>query len=152
MLDWFRTDRQPNANDHRLSLEVPKNNAEKLVICHCEADTDFVRRLNEAIRTRGALRGVTFCELLPDSHFDQDFFKSALAVIYVVTRASITSQGCRDHLKRAMQAKVRIISLVREDVDGDDSIAKLRAGTTLFGRTEEELNNSVDSVLHGFRK
>jgi hypothetical protein len=89
-------------------------------ISYAREDQDFARRLHAALVDAGHSLWVDWESIHPSSDWFEEISEGidqSDAVIFVVTRNSVHSKECRAEVEHARRAEIRIVPVLREQVD-----------------------------------
>lgn len=91
-------------------------------ISYSHKDTDFVRRLTNALSRTGRDVWVDWEDIPHGENWFQEIFagiEHAHAFVIVVSRHSLTSEICNDEIRYAREKNKRIFPLIREEIEGE---------------------------------
>src|SRR5437667_8785483 len=104
---------------------------QEVFISYSRKDTDFVRRLDEALKSRGREAWVDWKDIRPTEEFMQAIYaaiEGADTFVFVLSPDSVASIVCRREIAHAAAYNKRMVPIVVRDVDADtvpEDLAKL---------------------------
>jgi WD40 repeat protein len=118
-------------------------------ISYSRHDSDFVRRLHEALADRGRDVWVDWEDIPPGWDWREELHEGiddARAVIFVISPRSLSSRECDGELKRSIEQGKRIVPVVREDPDGGKVPEALANRNWVFLRDTDDFDAGIGQV------
>lgn len=128
--------------------EVSRSN--DIFISYSRKDKEFVRRLNEALQTRGREPWVDWEDIRPAEEFMQAIYaaiESANAIVFVLSPNSIGSGVCGRELAHAAEQNKRLIPVLVQEVDESkvpEALAKLN---WIMCREGDDFEAEIDKLI-----
>src|SRR6266478_1872929 len=131
-----------------------------IFISYSRKDKDFVRRLDEALKSRGREAWVDWEDIRPTEEWMQAIYgaiEGADTFVFVLTPDSVASVVCGREIAHAAANNKRMVPIVARDVNADtvpEALAKLnwiffRDGDD-FGKATDTLISALDTDLKWF--
>jgi WD40 repeat protein len=119
-------------------------------ISYSRRDLEFVRRLHDALVTRGKDVWVDWEDIPPTAEWLQEVFEGIEAsdnFLFVITPNSLTSDVCERELRHALARQKRLVPILRRDADGTRVPEALASRNWTFFRDEDAFAHSLDSLV-----
>jgi hypothetical protein len=119
-------------------------------ISYSRKDKDFVRRLDEALKSRKREAWIDWEGIRPTEEFMQAIYRAIEAAdtfIFVLTPDSVASVVCGREIAHATAHNKRLVPLVQCDVDAakvPEALAKLN---WIFCRDSDDFEKAVDTLI-----
>ena len=94
----------------------------EIFISYAREDRDFVRRLDESLKSRGRETWVDWEGIRPTEEFMQAIYgaiEGADTFVFVLTPDSVASVVCGREIEHAAAHNKRMVPIVAQDVDAD---------------------------------
>jgi WD40 repeat protein len=121
-----------------------------IFISYSRKDTDFVRRLDEALKSRGREAWVDWEDIRPTEEWMQAIYaaiEGANTFIFVLTPDSIASEICGREIAHAAANNKRLMPIVHRDVASDTVPKSLRELNWIFFRDSDDFNEATDKLV-----
>jgi hypothetical protein len=124
-----------------------------LFISYSRKDKDFVRRLDESLKSRGREAWVDWEDIRPTEDFMQAIYgaiEGADTFVFVLTPDSVASVVCGREIAHAMAHNKRMVPVVARDVNADtvhEALAKLN---WIFFRDSDDFEKAADTLISAF--
>lgn len=124
-----------------------------LFISYSRKDKDFVRRLDESLRSRGREAWVDWEDIRPTEDFMQAIYGAIEGVdtfVFVLTPDSVASVVCGREIAHAVAHNKRMVPVVARDVNADtvpEALAKLN---WIFCRDCDDIEKATDTLITAF--
>src|SRR6266700_2990763 len=95
---------------------------DEVFISYSRKDTDFVRRLDDALKTRGREAWVDWEDIRPTEEWMQAIYaaiEGADTFVFVLTPDSVTSVVCGREIEHAAAHHKRMVPIVAQDVNAE---------------------------------
>ena len=121
-----------------------------IFISYAREDKDFVRRLDESLKSRGRETWVDWEGIRPTEEFMQAIYgaiEAADAFVFVLTPESVTSIICGREILHAAAHHKRMVPIVAQDVDAaavPEPLAKLN---WIFCRESDDFEKATDTLI-----
>src|SRR6266702_7624252 len=128
--------------------QVPR--PQEVFISYSRKDKDFVRRLDEALKSRGREAWVDWEDIRPTEEWMQAIYAAidgADTFIFVLTPDSVTSAVCGREIAHAAAHNKRMVPIVARDVDAaavPEPLAKLN---WIFCRESDDFEKATDTLI-----
>jgi len=122
-----------------------------LFISYSRKDKDFVRRLDESLKSRGREAWVDWEDIRPTEDFMQAIYGAIEGVdtfVFVLTPDSVDSVVCGREIAHAAAHNKRMVPIVARDVDADavpEALAKLN---WIFCRKSDDFEKATDTLIN----
>jgi WD40 repeat protein len=124
-----------------------------LFISYSRKDKDFVRRLDESLKSRGREAWVDWEDIRPTEDFMQAIYGAIEGVdtfVFVLTPDSVASVVCGREIAHAAAHNKRMVPIVARDVNADtvhEALAKLN---WIFCRENDDFEKAADTLISAF--
>src|SRR5215472_5420582 len=121
-----------------------------LFISYSRKDKDFVRRLDESLKSRGREAWVDWEDIRPTEDFMQAIYGAIEGVdtfVFVLTPDSVASVVCGREIAHAAALNKRMVPIVARDVNADtvpEALAKLN---WIFFRDSDDFEKATDTLI-----
>src|SRR5215472_5491453 len=121
-----------------------------LFISYSRKDKDFVRRLDESLKSRGREAWVDWEDIRPTEDFMQAIYGAIEGVdtfVFVLTPDSVASVVCGREIAHAAAHNKRMVPIVARDVNADtvpEALAKLN---WIFFRDSDDFEKATDTLI-----
>src|SRR5438034_1055847 len=128
--------------------QVPR--PQEVFISYSRKDTDFVRRLDEALKSRGREAWVDWEDIRPTEEWMQAIYSAiegADTFVFVLTPDSVASIVCGREIAHAAANNKRMVPIVARDVNADtvpEALAKLN---WIFFRDGDDFGTATDTLI-----
>ncbi|MEM1309913.1 MAG: TIR domain-containing protein [Cyanobacteria bacterium P01_H01_bin.153] len=105
------------------SLRQPPSMSSDVFISYSRVDSDFARRLNEALQVQGKRTWFDQESLAKGTDFQQEIYRgieSSDVFLFVLSPQSISSPYCADEVEYADRLHKRIVTVLHRPIDTDD--------------------------------
>src|SRR5947207_2965067 len=123
---------------------------QEVFISYSRKDTDFVRRLNEALKSRGREAWVDWEDIRPTEEWMQAIYaaiEGADTFVFVLTPDSVASVVCSREIAHAAANNKRMVPIVARDVKVEtvpEALAKLN---WIFFREGDDFEKATDTLI-----
>src|SRR6267378_181267 len=121
-----------------------------LFISYSRKDKDFVRRLDEALKSRGREAWVDWEDIRPTEDFMQAIYgaiEGADSFIFVLTPDSIASIPCGREIAHAAAQNKRMVPIVAREVNSDTVPEALRKLNWILCRDSDDFEKATDTLI-----
>ena len=124
-----------------------------LFISYSRKDKDFVRRLDESLKSRGRDAWVDWEDIRPTEDFMQAIYGAIEGVdtfVFVLTPDSVASVVCGREIAHAVAHNKRMVPIVTRDVNAEtvpEALAKLN---WIFFRDSDDFEKATDTLISAF--
>ena len=124
-----------------------------LFMSYSRKDKDFVRRLDESLKSRGREAWVDWEDIRPTEDFMQAIYgaiEGADTFVFVHTPDSVASVVCGREIAHAVAHNKRMVPVVARDVNADtvhEALAKLN---WIFFRDSDDFEKATDTLISAF--
>ena len=121
-----------------------------IFISYAREDRDFVRRLDESLKSRGRETWVDWEGIRPTEEFMEAIYgaiEAADTFVFVLTPDSVPSVVCGREIAHAVAHNKRLVPIVGRDVNGDtvpEALAKLN---WIFFRESDDFEKATDTLI-----
>ena len=126
---------------------------QEVFISYSRKDKEFVRRLDEALRSRGREAWVDWQDIRPTDGFQQAIYgaiEGADTFIFVLTPDSVVSYNCGLEIAHAAANNKRLVPIVARDVTADTVPDALRKLNWIFYRDSDDFETATDKLISAF--
>jgi tetratricopeptide (TPR) repeat protein len=119
-------------------------------ISYSRKDKGFVRRLDEALKSRDRKAWVDWEDIRPTEEFMQAIYsaiESADTFVFVLTPDSVASVACGREIAHAAAHKKRIVPIVARDVNADTVPEALATLNWIFFRDTDDFEKAFDTLI-----
>ena len=105
------------------SLQQPKESSLEVFISYSRADSDFARRLNDALLEVGKLTWFDQESIASGADFQQEIYRgieNSDNFVFIISPRSVNSPYCSEEVEYAQSLHKRIITVVYQEVPPDD--------------------------------
>ncbi|MEM9769408.1 MAG: TIR domain-containing protein, partial [Cyanobacteria bacterium P01_D01_bin.71] len=105
------------------SLRQPPSMSSDVFISYSRVDSDFARRLNEALQIQGKRTWFDQESIAKGTDFQQEIYRgieSSDVFLFVLSPQSISSPYCADEVEYADRLNKRIVTVLHRPIDTDD--------------------------------
>src|SRR6266436_10206501 len=123
---------------------------QEVFISYSRKDTDFVRRLDEALKRRDREAWVDWEDIRPTEEWMQAIYGAIDGVdtfVFVLTPDSVASVVCGREIAHAVAHNKRMVPIVARDVNADtvpEALAKLN---WIFYRESDDFEKATDALI-----
>jgi tetratricopeptide (TPR) repeat protein len=124
---------------------------QEVFISYSRKDTDFVRRLDEALKSRGREAWVDWEDIRPTEEWMQAIYaaiEGADTFIFVLTPDSVTSVVCGREIAHAVAHNKRMVPIVAGELNSGtvpEALAKLNY---IFFRESDDFEKATDTLIN----
>ncbi len=122
-------------------------------ISYSRKDKEFVRRLDDALQSRGRRAWVDWEDIRPTEEFMQAIFSAiegADSFVFVLTPDSIASAVCRREISHAAAHNKRMVPIVVREVESQSVPEPLAKLNWIFCRESDDFNGAIESLISAF--
>jgi tetratricopeptide (TPR) repeat protein len=122
----------------------------EIFVSYSRKDKDFVRRLDEALKSRGREAWVDWEDIRPTEEWMQAIYaaiEGADTFVFVLTPDSVASEVCGREIAHAAANNKRMVPIVARDVSSKtvpEALAKLN---WIFFRETDDFEKAVDTLI-----
>ena len=122
----------------------------EIFISYARENRDFVRRLDESLKSRGREAWVDWEGIRPTEEFMQAIYgaiEAADTFVFVITPDSVASVVCGREIEHAAAHNKRMVPIVAQDVEAaavPEPLAKLN---WIFCRSNDDFENATDVLI-----
>jgi WD40 repeat protein len=124
-----------------------------LFISYSRKDKDFVRRLDESLKSRGREAWVDWEDIRPTEDFIQAIYGAIEGVdtfVFVLTPDSVASVVCGREIAHAAAHNKRMVPIVARDVNADSVHEALAKLNWIFCRESDDFEKAADTLISAF--
>ena len=128
--------------------QVPR--PQEVFISYSRKDTEFVRRLDEALKRRDREAWVDWEGIPPGDTWEKTIYGAIEATntfIFVLTPDSIASEVCGREIAHAAANNKRLVPIVHRDVVADTVPKSLRELNWIFFRDSDDFEKATDELI-----
>jgi tetratricopeptide (TPR) repeat protein len=128
--------------------QVPR--PQDVFISYSRKDKEFVRRLDEALQTRGREAWVDWEGIRPTEEFMQAIYgaiEGADTFVFVLTPDSVASEVCAREIAHAASHNKRMVPIVARDVDAKAVPEPLAKLNWIFSRASDDFETAAGSLV-----
>jgi hypothetical protein len=128
--------------------QVPR--PQEVFISYSRKDKDFVRRLDEALKSRGREAWVDWEDIRPTEEWMQAIYAAidgADTFVFVLTSDSVASVVCGREIAHAAAHNKRTVPIVGRDVDVATVPEPLAKLNWIFCRESDDFEKATDSLI-----
>ena len=128
--------------------QVPRQ--QEVFISYSRKDKEFVRRLDEALQTRGREAWVDWEGIRPTEEFMQAIYgaiEGADTFVFVLTPDSVASEVCAREIAHAASHNKRMVPIVARDVDAKAVPEPLAKLNWIFSRASDDLEAAAGLLV-----
>src|SRR6266516_2367776 len=122
-----------------------------IFISYSRKDKDFVRRLDEALKSRGREAWVDWEDIRPTEEWMQAMYVATegdYTVIYVVTPDSLTSVVCGPEIAHAAAHNKRMVPVVARELNAGTTPEALAKINYIFFRESDDFEKATDTLIN----
>jgi tetratricopeptide (TPR) repeat protein len=126
---------------------------QEIFISYSRKDKDFVRRLDEALKSRGREAWVDWEDIRPTEEFMQAIYgaiEAADTFVFVLTPDSVASVVCRREIAHAATHNKRMVPIVAHEVDVATVPEPLAKLNWIFCRESDDFETATDTLVSAF--
>jgi len=119
-------------------------------ISYSRKDSEFVRRLEKALESRGREAWVDWEGIRPTEEFMQAIYRaieSTDTFVFVISSDSVTSETCGRELAHAVSHNKRMIPIMARDVDAKAVPEPLAKLNWVFARETDSFDEATDTLI-----
>src|SRR5437867_525459 len=124
-----------------------------IFISYSRKDKDFVRRLDEALKSRGREAWVDWEDIRPTEEWMQAIYgaiEGAHTFVFVLTPDSVASIVCGREIAHAAAHNKRIVPIVARNVNADTAAEALAKLNWIFFRESDDFEEATDKLISAF--
>src|SRR5437899_1429944 len=121
-----------------------------IFISYAREDKDFVRRLDESLKSRGREAWVDWEGIRPTEEFMQAIYgaiEAADTFVFVLTPDSVVSVACGHEIAHAAAHNKRMVPIVARDVDAATVPEPLAKLNWIFCRDSDDFEKAIDTLI-----
>lgn len=121
-----------------------------IFISYAREDTEFVRRLNEALRARGKATWVDWEGILPSAEWLKEIYtaiEAADVVVFVISPDAIASEVCGKEIAHAITNHKRLIPIVYRETPARELNEVVAAHNWIFFRTSDDFATALNALI-----
>src|SRR6266446_2217678 len=129
--------------------QVPR--PQEVFISYSRKDTDFVRRLDEALKSRGREAWVDWEDIRPTEEWMQAIYAAidgADTFIFVLTPDSVTSAVCGREIAHAAAHNKRMVPIVARELNAGTAPEALAKLNYIFFRESDDFEKATDTLIN----
>ena len=129
--------------------QVPR--PQEVFISYSRKDTDFVRRLDEALKSRGREAWVDWEDIRPTEEWMQAIYAAidgADTFIFVLTPDSVTSAVCGREIAHAAAHNKRMVPIVARELYAGTAPEALAKLNYIFFRESDDFEKATDTLIN----
>ena len=129
--------------------QVPR--PQEVFISYSRKDTDFVRRLDEALKSRGREAWVDWEDIRPTEEWMQAIYaaiEGADTFIFVLTPDSVTSVVCGREIEHAAAHNKRMVPIVARELNAGTAPEALSKLNYIFFRESDDFEKATDTLIN----
>ena len=129
--------------------QVPR--PQEVFISYSRKDTDFVRRLDEALKSRGREAWVDWEDIRPTEEWMQAIYAAidgADTFIFVLTPDSVTSAVCGREIAHAAAHNKRMVPIVARELNTGTAPEALAKLNYIFFRESDDFEKATDTLIN----
>src|SRR5260370_21720361 len=119
-------------------------------ISYSRKDKDFVRRLDDALKSRGREAWVDWEDIRPTEEFMQAIYgaiEGADTFVFVLTPDSVASVPCGHEIAHAAMHNKRMVPIVAKDVNAETMPEALAKLNWIFCRESDDFEKAIDTLI-----
>jgi hypothetical protein len=123
---------------------------QEVFISYSRKDKEFVRRLDEALKSRGREAWVDWEDIRPTEEWMQAIYaaiEGADTFVFVITPDSVASDVCNREIARAAAHNKRMVPIVARDVNADSVPEALAKLNWIFFRESDNFEKATDTLI-----
>src|SRR5215468_6832445 len=131
--------------------QVPRS--PEVFISYSRKDKDFVRRLDESLKSRGREAWVDWEDIRPTEDFMQAIYGAIEGVdtfVFVLTPDSVASVVCDREIAHAVAHNKRMVPIVARDVNAETVPKALAKLNWIFCRESDDFEKAMDMLISAF--
>ena len=124
---------------------------QEVFISYSRKDTDFVRRLDEALKSRGREAWVDWEDIRPTEEWMQAIYAAidgADTFIFVLTPDSVTSAVCGREIAHAAAHNKRMVPIVARELYAGTAPEALAKLNYIFFRESDDFEKATDTLIN----
>jgi tetratricopeptide (TPR) repeat protein len=128
--------------------QVPR--PQEVFISYSRTDKDFVRRLDEALKSRGREAWVDWEDIRPTEEWMQAIYRAiegADTFVFVLTPDSVASIVCGREIAHAATNNKRMVPIVARDVNADTTPEPLAKLNWIFFRESDDFEKAIETLI-----
>ena len=121
-----------------------------LFISYSRDNGAFVKRLHEALERRELEAWVDWEGIPPTAEWLREVYgaiDASQAFVFVLSRASISSEVCGKELERALAQNKRLVPIVREELTAESAPEALAKLNWIFLRDQDDFDSGIDTLV-----
>src|SRR5262249_22900704 len=129
--------------------QVPR--PQEVFISYSRKDKDFVRRLDEALKSRGREAWVDWEDIRPTEEWMQAIYRAiegADTFVFVLTPDSVASEVCGREIAHAATNNKRMVPIVARNVNADSVPEALAKLNWIFFRESDDFEKATDTLIN----
>ena len=123
---------------------------QEVFISYSRKDKDFVRRLDEALKSRGREAWVDWEDIRPTEEWMQAIYaaiEGSDTFVFVLTPDSVASAVCGREIAHAAVHNKRMVPIVARDVNADTAPEALAKLNWIFFRESDDFEKATDALI-----
>jgi WD40 repeat protein len=123
----------------------------EVFISYSRKDKDFVRRLDEALKSRGREAWVDWEDIRPTEEFMEAIYaaiEGADTFVFVLTPDSVGSVVCGREIAHAVENNKRMVPIVARDVNAETVPETLARLNWIFFRESDDFEKAIDTLIN----
>jgi tetratricopeptide (TPR) repeat protein len=124
---------------------------QEVFISYSRKDTDFVRRLDEALKSRGREAWVDWEDIRPTEEWMQAIYAAidgANTFIFVLTPDSVASAVCGREIAHAAAHNKRMVPIVARELNAGTAPEALAKLNYIFFRESDDFEKATDTLIN----
>src|SRR5436309_3100377 len=122
-----------------------------IFISYSRKDKDFVRRLDESLKSRGRDAWVDWEDIRPTEEWMQAIYgaiEGADTFVFVLTPDSVTSVVCGREIAHAAAHNKRMVPIVARDLNDNTAPEELAKLNYIFFRESDDFEKATDTLIN----
>ena len=136
-------------------MQIPRSPTKRpsrsdLFISYSRNDKAFVKRLHDALERREFEAWVDWEGIPPTAEWLREVYgaiDASQAFVFVLSRASNSSEVCGKELKRALAQNKRLVPIVCEELTAESAPEALAKLNWIFLRDEDDFDSGIDTFV-----
>ena len=138
-----------------MGVQIPRSPTKRpsmsdLFISYSRNDKAFVKRLHDALERRELEAWVDWEGIPPTAEWLREVYgaiDASQAFVFVLSRASNSSEVCGKELKRALAQNKRLVPIVCEELTAESAPEALAKLNWIFLRDEDDFDSGIDTFV-----
>jgi WD40 repeat protein len=105
------------------SLDQPEDTTQDVFISYSRVDSDFARKLNDALQLQGKTTWFDQESIASGADFQQEIYRGIETsdnMLFIITPSSVKSPYCADEVEHALKLNKRIVTVLHRPIDTTD--------------------------------